>query len=58
MGRIALVGTVGVIVAGASVLAYANQPQARPLDPVGWVLLLAGVVALGWVRERPAVVLS
>lgn len=57
MGRIALVGTVGVIVAGASVLAYANQPQARPLDPVGWVLLLAGVVALGWVRERPAVVL-
>lgn len=35
VGRIALVGAVGVIVAGASVLAYANQPQTRPLGLLG-----------------------
>jgi len=57
VGRIALVGAVGVIVACASVLAYANQPHARPLDLVGWILLLVSVAALGWVRERPEAVL-
>ncbi|GII75237.1 hypothetical protein Sru01_02190 [Sphaerisporangium rufum] len=49
----ALVCGMAVLVVGTSVLAYGNQPAARPLDPAGYALLLAAVASLAWLPSRP-----
>ncbi|MDF5753329.1 histidine kinase [Spongiactinospora sp. TRM90649] len=52
MNRYALVVVIGALVISTSVLAYGNQPDARPLDPIGWALLAATALGLLWRRER------
>ncbi|RBQ17379.1 sensor histidine kinase [Spongiactinospora rosea] len=58
MNRFALVIAVGGVVVCTSALAYGNQPNARPLDPLGWALLAGCVLGLLWRRERPEVAMA
>lgn len=58
MKTFALVCGMAVLVVCASVLAYGNQPQARPLDPLGYALLLAMAGSLLWLRTRPELTLA
>lgn len=45
----------GVAVIVSTVMAYGNQPLARPLDGLGLVLLSATALGLAWLNDRPAV---
>ncbi|MEU7893088.1 hypothetical protein AB0B45_09485 [Nonomuraea sp. NPDC049152] len=38
----------------STVMAYGNQPHARPLDALGPVLPSATAVGLAWLNDRPA----
>ncbi|GAA5038274.1 histidine kinase [Thermocatellispora tengchongensis] len=43
----------GVVVGWSSVAAHANQPDARPLDWLGWCLLAAASLSVAFLRRRP-----
>jgi signal transduction histidine kinase len=49
---------VGVLQLGITTLAARHQPGAQPLDPLGYLLLAAGPVALLWRRRSPTWVLA
>ncbi len=42
----------------SAVMAYGNQPDSRPLDLLGYALLAATVLGLGWVPRRPGLALA
>jgi signal transduction histidine kinase len=53
MRTLALVcGMAGVVIA-STIMAYGNQPEARPLDLAGWVLLAATALGLAWLPRDP-----
>ncbi|MFB9199882.1 sensor histidine kinase [Nonomuraea spiralis] len=58
MRTIALVCGMAAVVFASTVMAYANQPQARPLDVLGWTLLALNVLALAWLPGRAPAVLA
>lgn len=47
-----------VAVFSSTVMAHGNQPDSRPLDLLGHVLLAATALALAWWRRRPEVALA
>lgn len=49
---------VGLIQVGGSVGAASGQPDRRALDGLAFALLLAGPIALGWLRRAPVMVLA
>ncbi|MGS2646271.1 histidine kinase [Streptosporangium sp. LJ11] len=53
MSRFALVAAMAVVVGFSSVMAYGNQPGARPLDALGCTLLALTVLGLVRLGERP-----
>ncbi|WP_433366222.1 sensor histidine kinase [Streptosporangium sp. CA-115845] len=53
MSRFALVAAMTVVVGFSSVMAYGNQPGARPLDALGYGLLALTVLGLAGPREWP-----
>ncbi|NRQ38173.1 HAD-IC family P-type ATPase [Nonomuraea sp. NN258] len=57
-GTFALVCGAAVLVGSSTVMAFGNQPDARPLDPLGWALLAAMALALAWLPGRPAPALA
>ncbi|MGJ6966710.1 sensor histidine kinase [Streptosporangium sp. G11] len=58
MSRFALVAAMAVVVGSSSVMAYGNQPNARPLDALGYALLALTVLGLAWMGERPELSLA
>lgn len=46
------------LVVGGTVLSYGNQPEARPLDLLGYTLLAAASAGLAWLERRPEVSLA
>ncbi|WP_336216705.1 hypothetical protein, partial [Nonomuraea sp. LPB2021202275-12-8] len=50
----ALVCAMAVVVVSSTVMAYGNQADARPLDLLGHVLLVATAAGLAWLPGRPA----
>ncbi|WP_327582084.1 histidine kinase [Nonomuraea sp. NBC_00507] len=57
MKTIAQACVMAVAVFSSTVMAYGNQPDARPLDLLGYVLLGATVLGLAWLPDRPVAVL-
>ncbi|SEH03345.1 Histidine kinase [Nonomuraea solani] len=53
MRTIALVCGMTVAVFSSTIMAYGNQPTARPLDPLGYALLAATALGLAWRQRRP-----
>ncbi|MEU4540861.1 histidine kinase [Streptosporangium sp. NPDC023825] len=53
MSRFALVAAMAAVVGFSSVMAYGNQPGARPLDALGCTLLALTVLGLVRLGERP-----
>lgn len=47
-----------VLVVAGTVLSYGNQPDARPLDLLGYALLATMALGLVWVRDRPELSLA
>ncbi|MBF8190826.1 histidine kinase dimerization/phosphoacceptor domain-containing protein, partial [Nonomuraea sp. K274] len=58
MRTIALVCVLGVAVLSSTVMAYGNQPDARPLDLLGYALLAATALGLAWRQTRPELALA
>ncbi|PZG53244.1 two-component sensor histidine kinase [Spongiactinospora gelatinilytica] len=58
MNRFALVIAIGVVVFSTSMLAQGNQPDARPIDPLGWALLAGCVLGLLPRRTHPEIALA
>jgi signal transduction histidine kinase len=54
---VALVGGLAVVVLSSTVMAYGNQPDSRPLDVLGYALLVATAAGLAWLPGRPVVAL-
>ncbi|MEV0585530.1 histidine kinase [Nonomuraea sp. NPDC050310] len=53
MKTFALVCGLTVLVVSTGVIAYGNQPEARPIDVLGYALLVAMCASLLWLRARP-----
>ncbi|MFD0476882.1 hypothetical protein ACFQ0B_58195 [Nonomuraea thailandensis] len=58
MRTIALVCGMGVAVYSSTAMAFGNQPDARPLDTAGCVLLAVTVLGLAWQQRRPEAALA
>ncbi|MEO3792291.1 sensor histidine kinase [Nonomuraea sp. B10E15] len=58
MRTIALVCGMAGVVMFSTAMAYENQPEARPLDLLGYTLLVATALGLVWWRTRPDVALA
>ncbi|PZG19491.1 two-component sensor histidine kinase, partial [Nonomuraea aridisoli] len=58
MKTIALVCVLATAVFFSTLMAYGNQPGARPLDSLGYALLAAAVLGLTWWRRRPEAALA
>ncbi|MFC5829934.1 sensor histidine kinase [Nonomuraea insulae] len=58
MRTIAVVCGMGLTVFASTVMAYGNQPGARPLDLLGYALLAATSLGLAWWQRRPEVALA
>ncbi|GAB2924057.1 hypothetical protein ACFMQL_30925 [Nonomuraea fastidiosa] len=58
MRTTALVLVMAVSVHASTVMAYANQPHARPLDLLGHVLLAASALGLAPLPRRPDLALA
>lgn len=56
--EVALTVAVAVIVLGVTTVAGLRQPEAKPLDVLGYAVLLAGVLPLLWRTRYPLVVFA
>ncbi|TDD22952.1 sensor histidine kinase [Nonomuraea diastatica] len=58
MRTIALVCGLTAAVFFSTIMAYGNQPEARPLDLLGYALLVAASIGPAWRQTRPEVALA